>query len=138
LAWGLLTLGIGAVFRAATSSLVVLGGGFNLKERLFIVIAWLPKATVQAAFASVIIDHAKRQGLSEEVVGWGFDVMTLAVLSILVTAPTGAAGLMLAAPRLLTHDDDGGDDESGKNSINVDEVKHNEGGNESTVEDATV
>lgn len=45
--WGLLTLLVCLSLRVATSFLVVVGAGFSLLERLFIAIAWLPKATVQ-------------------------------------------------------------------------------------------
>lgn len=45
--WGLLTLLVGLSLRVATSFVVVMGAAFSLWERLFIAIAWLPKATVQ-------------------------------------------------------------------------------------------
>ncbi|KAK8727929.1 hypothetical protein OTU49_009517, partial [Cherax quadricarinatus] len=45
--WGLLALLIGISFRIATSFIVVMGASFTIWERLFIAIAWFPKATVQ-------------------------------------------------------------------------------------------
>lgn len=45
--YGLLTLCVSLVFRMLTSFLVVMGGQLNLRERLFVALAWLPKATVQ-------------------------------------------------------------------------------------------
>jgi hypothetical protein len=42
------------------SFLVVLGAGFNLKEKLFIPFAWLPKATVQAAIGAAAFDMATK------------------------------------------------------------------------------
>lgn len=45
--WGLVTLAIGLVFRMTTSFFVVMGGNLNVKERLFVALAWVPKATVQ-------------------------------------------------------------------------------------------
>ena len=44
---GLATLSIGLVCRMATTFLVVCGNKFNIKEKIFIMMAWLPKATVQ-------------------------------------------------------------------------------------------
>jgi hypothetical protein len=40
-------LAIGLVFRCIAAFLAVFGLGLKLKEKLFIPIAWLPKATVQ-------------------------------------------------------------------------------------------
>lgn len=45
--WGLLALIVGLTLRVATSFVVVMGASFTVWERLFIAIAWLPKATVQ-------------------------------------------------------------------------------------------
>jgi len=44
---GLAVLCIGLVLRLITSFFVVMGLGLSLGERLFVAIAWLPKATVQ-------------------------------------------------------------------------------------------
>ena len=46
-------LAIGLAFRALVSYLAVLGTDLNFKERLFIPIAWLPKATVQVSIVLV-------------------------------------------------------------------------------------
>ena len=63
------------------------------RERLFCVIAYLPKATVQAAIGSVPL----ALGLP-----CGRLVLSVAVLAILVTAPLGALGMEKCAPLLLT------------------------------------
>lgn len=44
---GLACISIGLVVRILVTFLLVHFGGFNLKEKLFIAVAWLPKATVQ-------------------------------------------------------------------------------------------
>lgn len=62
------------------------------KERLFCVIAYLPKATVQAAIGSVPL----AMGLP-----CGGIVLSTAVLAILITAPLGALGMDAACGRLL-------------------------------------
>ena len=81
------------VFRAAGVWLCLLGSPLCAKERLFCVIAYLPKATVQAAIGAVPLSL----GLP-----CGQVVLAVSVLGILITAPLGAAGIDLAAPRLLT------------------------------------
>ena len=54
------------------------------KEKLFIVVAYLPKATVQAAIGSVPL----AAGLSS-----GNIILSVAVMGILITAPMGAIGI---------------------------------------------
>ncbi|GFR84750.1 mitochondrial sodium/hydrogen exchanger 9B2-like [Elysia marginata] len=99
---GVAVLAIGLCFRALVSYLAVLGTDLNLKERLFIPIAWLPKATVQAAIGAVALDRAKDVG-DEDLIKLGEQILMLAVLVILITAPIGAVGISLTGPRLLKH-----------------------------------
>ncbi|XP_055793117.1 sodium/hydrogen exchanger 9B2-like [Salvelinus fontinalis] len=98
---GMACLGTGLVVRVLFTFLMVFFGGFNTKEKLFISVAWLPKATVQAAIGSKALDMARVSG-DEVLVKYGLDVLTVAVLAILTTAPIGALGIGLAGPRLLT------------------------------------
>ena len=49
----------GLVVRLIISQLAVLGGDLSLKERLYVALAWLPKATVQAAIGPIALDKAK-------------------------------------------------------------------------------
>ena len=53
---------IGLFFRMITSFLVVFKLGLNLHEKLFIPLAWMPKATVQAAIGSLALDNAISKG----------------------------------------------------------------------------
>lgn len=69
------------VFRMLGVALSLLGTKLNQKERLFCMLAYTPKATVQAAIGAVPLS----MGLS-----CGNVVLTVAVLSILITAPFGA------------------------------------------------
>lgn len=69
------------VFRMLGVALSLLGTKLNKKERLFCMLAYTPKATVQAAIGAVPLS----MGLS-----CGNVVLTVAVLSILITAPFGA------------------------------------------------
>ena len=47
------------MIRLIVSQLAVFGGDLSLKERLFVALAWLPKATVQAAIGPIALDKAK-------------------------------------------------------------------------------
>lgn len=44
---GIIVILVGLAVRCPVTAAVASGGGINVKERLFIAIAWLPKATVQ-------------------------------------------------------------------------------------------
>ncbi len=72
------------LFRAAGVLLCTAKTNLNWKERLFCVIAYMPKATVQAAIGSVPL----AAGL-----GCGKIVLSVAVLAIIITAPLGALGI---------------------------------------------
>lgn len=55
----------------------------------------------QAAIGSKALDLAREEG-DETLIKFGLEVLTLAVLAILTTAPIGALGIGLAGPRLLS------------------------------------
>ena len=80
------------VFRSIGVALCLLGTSLTWKERLFCMIAYLPKATVQAAIGSVPL----AMGLP-----CGQIVLSVAVLAILITAPMGAIGMDLTCRRFL-------------------------------------
>lgn len=67
----------------------------SLKEKLFCMLAYLPKATVQAAIGSVPLS----MGLA-----CGQTVLAIAVISILITAPLGALAIDLSYKKLLQDD----------------------------------
>ena len=80
------------LFRVAGVLICLLRTGLDRKERLFCMIAYLPKATVQAAIGGIPL----AMGLP-----CGSLVLTVAVLSILITAPLGAFGVDLTYKKLL-------------------------------------
>lgn len=80
------------IFRMAGVFLCMLGTPFTAKERVFCMIAYTPKATVQAAIGSIPLS----MGLA-----CGQLVLTVAVLSILITAPLGALGIDLTYRKFL-------------------------------------
>ena len=83
------------VFRSIGVLLCVAGTKLTWKERLFCVIAYLPKATVQAAIGSVPL----ATGLS-----CGNIVLSVAVMAIVITAPLGALGIDSSYKKLLKHE----------------------------------
>lgn len=80
------------VFRMIGILICLIKTKLNKKERLFCMIAYCPKATVQAAIGSIPLT----MGLS-----CGNIVLTVAVLSILITAPLGAFFIELLYKKLL-------------------------------------
>ncbi|CAI4224057.1 unnamed protein product [Auanema sp. JU1783] len=100
--WGSVVLASGLILRTISAFLVVFGAGFNIKEQLFIAISWIPKATVQAALAPLALDIARsRTDLPAVYTDNGVIIFTIAVLSILTTAPLGAFIIRLCTPILL-------------------------------------
>ena len=91
----LLMIFIALTFRAVGVVLCMVGTELNAKERLFCVIAYLPKATVQAAIGSVPLSL----GLP-----CGKIVLSVAVMAILITAPLGAIGIDKSFEKLLVHE----------------------------------
>ena len=109
----------------------VMGGDLTVKEKIFMAFAWMPKATVQAALGPIFLDNVKKVnpelwdtqenrdawvaagrnitefapiGVQEEWEKMGNDILTLAVMSILITAPLGAVCILGLGPKLLHSD----------------------------------
>jgi len=95
---GALLIFIALIFRSIGTWMSVLGTDLNSKERLFVVISYIPKATVQAAIGGAPLLAMKATGMSTAP---GETILAVAVLSILLTAPLGAWGIILSAPKLL-------------------------------------
>lgn len=85
------------LFRMAGVFVCMIKTQLTLKERVFCMIAYLPKATVQAAIGSLPL----AMGLP-----CGKIVLTVAVLAILITAPLGAFGIDMTYKRLLEKETD--------------------------------
>ena len=75
--------------------LSLIGTDLDSKEKIFTLIAYLPKATVQAAIGGVPL----AMGLPA-----GELILTMSVLAILITAPLGAFGIDFSYRKLLTDD----------------------------------
>lgn len=93
---GILIIFIGLIGRSVGVIISLIGTNLNIKERLFCVISYIPKATVQAAMGAL--------PLSLGVVS-GDLILAISVLSILVTAPLGAIGIKFFSKSLLEMQD---------------------------------
>ena len=91
---GLLIIAVGLSFRSLGVFISTAGSRLNSKERLFCILSYIPKATVQAAIGGIPLAAGVPSG---EV------ILAVAVLSILITAPLGAAAIKLSAPILLDY-----------------------------------
>ncbi len=87
----LLVLGA-LVFRMVGVFICILGTGLSFKEKIFCMLAYTPKATVQAAIGGLPL----AMGL-----GCGQTVLTVSVVAILLTAPIGAFAIDLSYKKLL-------------------------------------
>ena len=92
---------IALVSRSVGTYLCTLGSGFSLKEKLFVVISYLPKATVQAAIGSAPLAAMAERGMDTRP---GQIILAVAVMSILLTAPLGAFAISWGGRHLLSVD----------------------------------
>ncbi len=84
------------IFRAAGVFVSLIKSGLTLKEVIFCNIGYLPKATVQAAIGAIPLAAG---------VAAGNTILSVAVLSIILTAPLGAIGIDLTYKKLLKKDE---------------------------------
>ena len=91
---GVAVIGVGLVFRSVGTWVSLIGTGYTVREKLFCVVAYIPKATVQTAIGAVPMAAG---------VASGELILAIAVLSILTTAPIGAIGIMLMGERILDY-----------------------------------
>ncbi|XP_063529708.1 sodium/hydrogen exchanger 9B2-like isoform X1 [Cydia strobilella] len=96
------------ILRAILTSTCAVRSNLNMKEKIFVGLSWMAKATVQAALGPVAMDSVKKMA---ELAGTPIDptleryadiVLNICILSIVITAPLGAIVITLTGPRLLT------------------------------------
>ena len=103
LAWktglaGLAVILCGLTARSVGVLISLIKSPLDAKERLFAVVAYWPKATVQAAMGAVPLMAMKSAGMDT---GPGEVILAVAVLSIVCTAPIGAMAIHLVGERVL-------------------------------------
>lgn len=91
-AFGIVIIAIGLIGRSIGVIIALIGSNLNKKEKLFTVIAYTPKATVQAALGAVPLASG---------VASGELILAVAVMAIIITAPLGAIAIKGLAPKLL-------------------------------------
>lgn len=92
---GIVMLIVSLTVRSIGVVISLIGTNLSFKERIFCVIAYLPKATVQSAKAGIPLQMG---------VAGGEVMQAIAILSVLITAPIGAIGIKLFSPRLLNQE----------------------------------
>ena len=102
----LLLLLISLVFRSLAVTGCLVKTKLNWKERGFVVISYLPKATVQAAIGGGLLDFgnqllASGAANAESVIAAGTIILSVSVLAILITAPFAAISRNLLYPHRL-------------------------------------
>lgn len=105
-------LACGLVFRALGVLCCLIKTRLNAKERLFCVVAYTPKATVQAAIGGVPL----AMGLA-----CGHTVLAVAVVAIIFTAPLGALtiDILLRKGRIFDKPSQNGEDGTSQNTATV-------------------
>ncbi len=87
---------VGLIFRSIGTWVSLWGTPLNWKEKVFCVVSYIPKATVQAAIGAVPMAAG---------VAAGEVILAVAVLSIILTAPLGAIGIMFLGDKCLDKGD---------------------------------
>ncbi len=90
---GVLVITIGLLFRSIGVLLATNWSDLSLKEKMFCIVAYIPKATVQAALGGVALANGLPQGEL---------ILAIAVLSIVYTAPLGLIGIKIGGKKLLS------------------------------------
>ncbi|GFU25845.1 hypothetical protein NPIL_157901 [Nephila pilipes] len=99
-----LALCLGVLIRVLSTIFALIGSKLNLKEKTFVSTSWIAKATVQAAVGSQALDYARSHRTEPNFKEYSQQVLMMSVLSIILTAPLGAAFIDWLAPHLLNED----------------------------------
>ncbi|GLC68141.1 hypothetical protein PLESTF_000652900 [Pleodorina starrii] len=95
-------IAIGMAIRIPITFFAMTGAGLTLRERVFVAIAWTPKATVQAALGAQPLDMIRAAvGPNSPSLEIGHEILTTSVFAILVCANIGVSLIHYLAPRWL-------------------------------------
>ena len=95
---GLILIILGLLARSIGTYICLIGSNLNTKETLFVIISYLPKATVQAAIGAGPLAAMTLAGMES---GPGEVILAVAFLSIILTAPIGAWAISMVGERVL-------------------------------------
>lgn len=93
---GLTIIIIGLTARSIGVYVSLVGSNLDLQEKIFCIIAYMPKATVQAAIGAIPLSMG---------VASGPEILAIAVIAILFTAPLGAFGVSVYGEKALKVDE---------------------------------
>nr|XP_040148966.1 sodium/hydrogen exchanger 9B1 isoform X3 [Ictidomys tridecemlineatus] len=99
-----ITMSLAVCVRILMTFVLMCFAGFTFKEKIFIALSWLPKATVQAVLGPLALETARLSNFN--LIPYSKDVMTVAFLAILITAPNGALFIGILGPKILTRHND--------------------------------
>eukprot|EP01064_Diplonema_japonicum_P038117 TRINITY_DN9129_c0_g3_i1.p1 TRINITY_DN9129_c0_g3~~TRINITY_DN9129_c0_g3_i1.p1 ORF type:complete len:826 (+),score=134.55 TRINITY_DN9129_c0_g3_i1:73-2550(+) len=113
----MLCITVSLTARCIGALLACTGSGWSMKNRIFVALAWMPKATVQAAVGGLALEEANKfkdkfcktlaNGVTQapcqydEDVEWGKIILQVSVLGVIFTAPLGAAAIAMLGPKWL-------------------------------------
>ena len=89
---GLMIIFTGLIARSVGTYISLIKTGFSIREKLFCMASYIPKATVQAAIGAVPLSLGVKSGDI---------ILAVAVLAILFTAPLGAIGMNIIGEKVL-------------------------------------
>ncbi|WP_308748863.1 cation:proton antiporter [uncultured Anaerococcus sp.] len=89
---GIALIFLGLLIRSIGVFISVAGSRLSKNEKIFTILAYTPKATVQAAIGSVALANG---------IGSGMAILSIAVLGIIITAPLGAILIDKSYKKLL-------------------------------------
>lgn len=92
---GVVIIGAGLMARSLGVFLALWRSELTFNERVFAALAYLPKATVQAAIGGIPLALGIASGAT---------ILAIAVLAVVITASLGAIAIQATAPRLLTQE----------------------------------
>lgn len=103
----IVSIGVGCIYvciivRIAVTVAIAFGDKLNVKEKIFVAISWMSKATVQAALGPVALKAVTSQQRSAEEVHYAELVKNFCILSIILSAPLGALLISVSGSKLLT------------------------------------
>lgn len=101
--FGALLILCSLLFRSLAVQASLIKTKLNAKERLFVSLSYLPKATVQAAIGGTLLDYGTERNNPERRQS-GRIVLSLSVIAILLSAPIGAISRNSTYKRLLKLD----------------------------------
>ncbi|XP_056659106.1 sodium/hydrogen exchanger 9B1 isoform X3 [Monodelphis domestica] len=98
------TLSMALLVRIMVTFFLVSFTDFSIKEKIFVALSWIPKATVQAVLGPLALETTRSLN-TPHLEAYAKTVMTMAFLGILITAPNGALLIGLLGPSILSKEE---------------------------------